>query len=629
MNLLKKQIRPLFYITFIYWVLLSGPTTKAQSTLDEKIDSLNRLVKSGNRADTLIAQDYVVLSTYYFQTNIDTVFSICTEGIQLIRKQTEKNDHPFLKSMKISEANLLMNIGFTYYYLNRLDESIKAFYTSLSIAEEFEDHDLIADVLTNIANVEIDLGELSSAKKNLEKALQIQEDLEDLDGIGRSLNTLGYIYRTEGNNDKALDYYSRALDKRLAAGNERGAAACFNNIAYIYRSEENYEKAIENYQRAAQIYEDHQVDHELAVLMGNLANCYLEIGELQLALKHGQKGHALAKQQGSTKDILYLSEVLYKINKAIGKPQQALQYYEEFVVLQDSITNEKHYKELINQQLQYEYAEKEKVLALEKEQEIALKELEHSNNLRIKEEENFRLYLIVGVVSILLVTVLIFVLLLLKQRNTIERQSKALELVALRTQMNPHFLFNSLNSIKLFILENEIEISARYLSKFSKLVRLVLENSNKNLISLEEEIEATAYYLELEQIRFKGKFSFEIINETDGLTELPPLVLQPYIENAIWHGIMPLNGEGKISIFAHETDEGICLQIQDNGIGRKKSAELKKESKKQSMGMEITQQRIQSLYEILGVQPKIEIIDNYEGDVAKGTTVKILIPYHA
>ena len=184
--------------------------------------------------------------------------------------------------------------------------------------------------------------------------------------------------------------------------------------------------------------------------------------------------------------------------------------------------------------------------------------------------------------------------------------------MALRTQMNPHFLFNSLNSIKHFILENENDLSLRYLSKFAKLVRLVLEHSSKNLISLEDELKVTRYYLELEQLRFNNKFSFEIIENADALTELPPLVLQPYVENAIWHGIMPLKAAGKITVKTIEVEAGVVIEIQDNGVGRRRTETKSNKQHKQSMGMDITHKRIQSLHKILGVRPSVEVIDAYD-----------------
>lgn len=593
-----------------------------------EIDSIASLIKDKQRADTLRAKDYVDLSTYYFRQNIDTVVNICIEGISFIDSKQRTAIKTQLQSLELSKANLLMNFGFTYYYLNELGQSIKAFYKSLEIAEKYNDKNAIADVRTNIANVQIDLGELTSAQENLEIVLELQEELQDEKGKGRTLNTIGYVHRVQGNDSLALSYYQNALSIRLALDDQIGAAASYNNIAFMYRSNSDYVEAIKNYQAAINIYQKEDELTGLAAVFGNLANCYLELGQFNLAENFATKGYDLAVEQGSSKDLIYLTEALYKSNKKLGNYSTALSYYEQFTALNDSLTSDKHYKELINQELAYEFAEKEKILAIEQEKELALKEMQHANEMALSEAENFRLYFSVVVVSVMLLVVVIFLVFLSKQKRTIEKQSKELELVALRSQMNPHFLFNSLNSIKLFIIENQKELSARYLTKFSKLVRLVLENSNKNLISLEEELEATQYYLELEQIRFKGRFEFSIDSNADTMIQLPPLVLQPYVENAIWHGIMHLESDGMIQIKTSENENGVFIEIEDNGVGRKKAAALKaKNQHKNSMGMEITQKRILALNELLGIKPEIDISDVKINNEVCGTLVKIFIPF--
>jgi LytS/YehU family sensor histidine kinase len=199
------------------------------------------------------------------------------------------------------------------------------------------------------------------------------------------------------------------------------------------------------------------------------------------------------------------------------------------------------------------------------------------------------------------------------QHEIVVQKHKAteLEMQALRAQMNPHFIFNSLNSINRFILQNNKEQASEYLTKFSKLVRLILQNSNASLITLESELEALQLYLELESLRFNHRFNFTISvdDEIDAeVIKVPPLIIQPYAENAIWHGLMhlpdrsrrtPLEQAGKQDIGNLEieiTEEGNFLQIKisDDGIGRKKAAELKSKSAAthKSMGLKITEDRI-------------------------------------
>jgi ligand-binding sensor domain-containing protein len=167
-----------------------------------------------------------------------------------------------------------------------------------------------------------------------------------------------------------------------------------------------------------------------------------------------------------------------------------------------------------------------------------------------------------------------------KTRAAIKQQMAELEAKAIRAQMNPHFIFNSLNAIQESIVLNDFDTSYQYLSKFSKLLRLVLNNSEKNFIPLQSEIEMNRLYLELESLRFKHSFSYSIeVDEaidTD-MVQFPSLMLQPFIENAVWHGLMHRDGEKKLSIrFSREGGQLHC-EIEDNGIGREKAGQIKKQ----------------------------------------------------
>ena len=154
------------------------------------------------------------------------------------------------------------------------------------------------------------------------------------------------------------------------------------------------------------------------------------------------------------------------------------------------------------------------------------------------------------------------------------------KLTALRSQMNPHFIFNSLNSIQQFILKGEVDNANKYLSQFSKLIRLVLQYSEYNFISLEEEINMLKLYLSLEKTRFGNSFEYSIQVEDDldaDEIKIPNLMVQPFVENAIWHGLMHKEGDRKIDIRFHlKHEKSVVCEVTDNGIGREKAAEIKK-----------------------------------------------------
>lgn len=220
-----------------------------------------------------------------------------------------------------------------------------------------------------------------------------------------------------------------------------------------------------------------------------------------------------------------------------------------------------------------------------------------------------------------------------KERELAEIKQKAseLEMQALRAQMNPHFIFNSLNSINRFILQNNRTQASEYLTKFSKLVRLILQNSQASLITLESELEALELYLDLEALRFDHRFGYKISVPKDldiEALKVPPLIIQPYTENAIWHGLMHREDKGQLDIEVSEEEDHLYFKIADNGIGRKQAAAIasKSATKHKSMGLKITQDRIAMVQKANGESPvKIIDLENADGSAA-GTEVIIKMP---
>jgi ligand-binding sensor domain-containing protein len=219
------------------------------------------------------------------------------------------------------------------------------------------------------------------------------------------------------------------------------------------------------------------------------------------------------------------------------------------------------------------------------------------------------------------------------EKNRIQQQFAALEQQALQAQMNPHFIFNCLNSIQQYILTNDKEKANQYLTGFASLVRQTLENSEKRTITLTEEINYLNKYLQMEEMRFAHNFSYEIIVDkaiNTNFTEIPALLLQPYIENCLRHGIRYReNGTGKVNISFSIRDNSLYCSIKDNGVGRKKATEFKSKQhiEHRSRGMKLTEKRIELLNKINKSCIAIEIIDlKYGNDHAIGTEVIIKIP---
>jgi LytS/YehU family sensor histidine kinase len=214
-----------------------------------------------------------------------------------------------------------------------------------------------------------------------------------------------------------------------------------------------------------------------------------------------------------------------------------------------------------------------------------------------------------------------------KIQTKLQQQTVMLEMHILRAQMNPHFIFNCLNAINHFILKNEMETASNYLISFSRLVRLVLNNSRQSPITIEEELSMMRLYLDLEKVRFKNAFDYSIHIEKDlDITSLnmPPLIIQPFVENAIWHGLMHKDDPGFLLISIRTNNNILICEITDNGIGRKRAYEFKSKSVeiKKSMGIEITKKRLELLNGSFEPSSFIEIHDLLDkSGMALGTKV--------
>lgn len=223
-----------------------------------------------------------------------------------------------------------------------------------------------------------------------------------------------------------------------------------------------------------------------------------------------------------------------------------------------------------------------------------------------------------------------------KLKTQYEKKLANVEMTALLAQMNPHFLFNSLNSIDSYIIKNESGKASEYLNNFARLMRLILQNSRSNYISLKDELEALDLYLQMERLRFKDKFEYEI-RVDDGLDTssvvIPPMLIQPYVENAVWHGLMHKQDgiNGKVEIIINQQDNNLICVVQDNGIGREKAQELKDQkpgNRKRSMGLQITNDRIEMINKLYDSNTSVRIIDLKDGQgKATGTCVKLIIPF--
>lgn len=236
--------------------------------------------------------------------------------------------------------------------------------------------------------------------------------------------------------------------------------------------------------------------------------------------------------------------------------------------------------------------------------------------------------LIVGAILVLMLTVHIRL-----QRILYRKRIIALEQRLLISQMNPHFVFNALTAIQSYIFRNDAYTAGKYLSSFSKLVRLVLENSRQETIPIAKELETIKYYLQLQELRFEGKFEYTINVDPDLDTErltIPPMLAQPFIENAIEHGIIHLSSKGKIDIRYQLNGNNLFLEVEDNGIGIDNAMLLSQNKwrEHQSLATKISKERIKNYKQNQKQEIEMVILDlkNESSQETRGTLIRFKLP---
>jgi hypothetical protein len=220
-----------------------------------------------------------------------------------------------------------------------------------------------------------------------------------------------------------------------------------------------------------------------------------------------------------------------------------------------------------------------------------------------------------------------------REKSELHQRIASSEMKALRAQMNPHFLFNSLNAIRLFVLQNDSDNAEKYLVKFARLMRRLLDNSRQEWVSLSSEIEQLRLYMELEQLRFNHKFDYQL--QIGGIASpeqilIPPMIIQPYIENAILHGVAHKKDKGRIIVSIALGDDCLECMVEDNGVGRKKAQEIKHNSipSHKSVGLQVTEERLYLISRHRGKKGGVQMIDLYEdNNNPTGTKVSIQLPF--
>lgn len=515
------------------------------------------------------------------------------------------------------------SIGVVCSEQNNYAKALEYYFRALKLYKEIKNNDVVIAVYNNIGNIYEMQKEYSKALEYFNKALWIQKKTGN-HSSAITITNIGKIYLAKDEDAKALASFREAERIFSSHENYRGMAELYNNLGNYYKKKNESGNAEAYYKLALGIFEKTGEEYGASAALGYLGSLYAFQGKNREAIQYLERSSVLAEQIGVPQQVKESEKILSEVYEKIGNTAEALRHYKKYSAAKESINDSENIKSMVREEMNYEFERKE-----------ALQKIENEKRQVMFEEQakRHRLQMLFTALFILLLFGIAFLFynrMQLKKTLTLQRDLAEYEQKALHLQMNPHFVFNCLGSISSFIVQNGKESAIRYLAKFSKLMRLTLEYSKESLIPIDKEIEGLQNYLELEQLRFNKIFDFTITKDAaiEDDMALPPLLLQPFVENAIIHGIVPKKG-GTITVdFALKENKLVCTVI-DDGIGINKSRELKENSVTvhKSLALEITRKRLEVIQAVTSKNSSVEIIELSDvAGKASGTKIILNLP---
>jgi chemotaxis protein histidine kinase CheA len=468
------------------------------------------------------------------------------------------------KELNVSDAQRLMNQSNSAVQSKYISQKIEILEENNHPQEE------ISDAYRQMAQVNVELNEPEKAISNYEVALKKTEKPEDEIQITREM---AKVYASNQQMDKAIELNEQLIEKTKETTNPR--------------------LEIEQLQ--------------------NLSSAYFENSDEDKGIQALLQAYKLAIVQRQTLDAKRSMELLVDYYKKKKKPKEALNIYSDFINNLETLIQSD--STLVDAKI-FQVNE-EKIAQLEKERMLKDELIQKKNSFN---------YILIAI----LVLILVLLFFIIRAWLSIKVKNKKIALQSLRREMNPHFIFNSLNSVNQFIAQNNELEANKYLSSYSKLMRTIMENSNKDFIPLSVELEQMKEYLQLENMRFSDKFTYtiEVDNDLDpDAVSIPNMLIQPQLENAIWHGLRYKDEKGHLLLKIFKEEKHLSIIIEDNGIGIQKSEQWKTPRQKEhkSRGLTNTYERIELLNNLYHTNIKLEIKEK-EGEET-GVIVKIKIPY--
>lgn len=633
-------------ITLLLLLLISTICKGNESSLQSKVDSLNSIandcLKSNNHEDyyKVLKQ---LMGCYEYEGNWnkhDSIVSIMiahgnkynlsdflaeSYNFRAMAKSYQGLNseaiHWFTKTLNINRqqnkpipiSNMLENIALVYKDMGMYDSALTYQLQSLRIREQ-SSYSRVFNNYTGISIIYSELDDIESQKKYLDKANNFLIISNNSEPENKAVlhNLLGEFYNSQSIYDSALVHFSKVYEYSQIVGWKRGMAVGLGNMAKVYNAQGSYSKALEEHMKTLQISLEIEDASGIAEQYSYISNSYLALNNLSKAKNYANLALQKAREHGFVSEERNALQQLAVIFEKEGAQKKALDYYKQFHTINDSLQSIDKINHIAELEKKFETEQKEHQIGL----------LSAENIIK-----NQRINLGVLVIALLLVALLLAALLYIQRQRNAKAMEADLQQKLSRSQMNPHFVSNAMSSIQSFMYSNNPSEAAKYLGKFALLNRAVLEHSLVDSIPLEEEIAMLTSYLEFEQLRLTNAFSFTVNFDENLDTEMiciPPLFIQPFVENAIKHGVKDMNGEGKVTIRFTDCEKYLKIEIVDNGIGMV-SQNVSYGQNHKSRSTEIISKRLKLLRSKYKGLPNFTITNN-GAIIEKGTHVTIYLP---
>ena len=643
---------------------------------DDPKEGIRLSKKSIELAETLnwnkrLNESYVLLGTsYWAYDNFYSASKYCWKSSKMLSYDIEIEN--------LGEC--LQNIGMFYYTQQEYSRALEYLRIALEKFKQENNDFGVVSCYSSIASIFYEQKIYDSAIANFKSSLNITKDINNKPIADvATLERIGFIYFEIKNYAKAIQFQERALRMSIKYDLKDETINITGEIGITYLYQKNFFKSLEYFAKAVELSEHANTyfSYKTNFSKRNLGKYLGEMGKAYLAIVLNA-GPNLIRSKDSLKDSkILLDKAVYNLKRASDildsindteKLKEVLKNLCDAYILQGNYSEaNKIFNKYANQkydlglkrkgweeiEMYIEYINNKKKEAVEKQKYIHEIELKNLSQLRKNDKLTIRqqwLYGIIGFVILLFSTSYYFYRYRVKQlrlknellteksekelkQNQYQRQLNDITFSLLRSQMNPHFIFNALNTIKSFVYTNDKLNAANYLDKFSDLLRKTLANSSKQIITLEEEIELLQLYIDIEKSRFGDQLNAIIEVDSSFETQeimIPPMLIQPYVENAIKHGLLHIDGEKKLIIsICKSTDEKyIKIIIEDFGIGVERSQEINKmRLNHNSFAVAANAKMIDLLNKLYSKNAKITILDKKNGDgVSTGTLVTLDIP---